>query len=456
MEDPGTRSGTPAADRAGTPPGTPAAAPRHRYLRHVGHYLVGLAATVLVVMLVVAGYAAIHHAASVSTTNRRQAALAPFYVPPVGWQQRPLGAILRSQPVGGVPSGGAGWRILYRTARSDGSPAVSGGLVFVPGPSAPAAPPGGRPVVAWAHGTTGMGVSCAPSRTPDVESDVQGLADFLDAGWVVTATDYAGLGTPGVQQYLVGTAQAHDVLNSVRAARDLPGSGAGTSVLVWGHSQGGASALWAADAAPAYAPELHVVAAGAAAPAADLPVLISHQWDNLVGSLIGSEVLVAWPLAYPGLSAAAVSTASASTIRNLAYTCVTQAATALKIRSLFVSTNLFDRNPLDDPGWRKAIESNTPPPPTVPTLVVQETTDGVVLAGSTAAYLAGACSTGAPVTGDYIGGTGDPNGVSGIQDHVDTGIAAAPSVFTWFQQRLAGEPAGSTCGTRSPVPALGT
>jgi hypothetical protein len=421
---------------------------------HVRNSLIGLAAIIAGGVVLVSVVLTVRHVAEVRTTDRLQSALQPFYVAPAGWQQQPVGTILRRQPVSGVPAEGTGWRILYRTQRSNGSPAVSGGLVFLPGAGAPPVPSGGRPVVAWAHPTSGMGASCAPSRTPDVESDVQGLSYFLRAGWVVTATDYAGLGTEGIQEYLVGTAEAHDVLNSVRAARMLPGSGAGNSVLLWGHSQGGASALWAADTASAYAPELHVVAAAAAAPAAELPVLLAHQWNSLVGSLIGSEVLVAWPVTYQGLSVSAVSTASATHIRTLAFRCVAQAAIALKIKSLFGGTDLFDRNPLDVQAWRAVAEANSPAPPTVPTLVVQETTDGVVLAGSTAAWLATACISGAEVTGDYIGGTGDPSGSSGIKDHATTGIAAAPYVFTWFQQRIAGDAAGSSCGTRSPVAAL--
>ena len=429
----------------------PATHPKSHRIRG---YLIGLAATVLVVLVVLAAFLALRHVTTERTTDRQQAALQSFYVPPVGWQHQALGTVLRRQTVSGVPDGGTGWRILYRTQRSTGVPAVSGGLIFVPGASAPAAPLGGRVVVAWSHGTTGMGVACAPSRTPVVEASVKGLSEFLRAGWVVAATDYAGLGTAGTQEYLIGIAEAYDVLNSIRAVRTIPAANAGSTVLLWGHSQGGASALWAADTAPTYAPELHVQAVAAAAPAADLAVLISHQWNNLVGSLIGSEVLTAWPLTYPSLSASTVSSASASRIHDLAFTCVTPAATALTIESLFVNTNLFDKNPIDVPSWRMQIEANVPPPPTVPTLIVQETTDGVVLAGSTAAYVATACTAGTAITADYIGGTGNPSKSSGIQDHVTTGLAAAPYVSTWFQQRLLGEPTGSTCGTISPVAVL--
>jgi hypothetical protein len=164
------------------------------------------------------------------------------------------GAVLRFESVAGVPSGGRGWRILYRTQTADGSPAVSSGLVFAPGPQAPAVPPGGRNVIAWAHPTVGLGVDCAPSRAPDVEADIPGLADFLAAGWRVVATDYADLGTPGPSQFLVGAAEAHDVLNSVRTARRMPGVDAGTRVGLWGTRKAGTVSCGPPTSPPATPP----------------------------------------------------------------------------------------------------------------------------------------------------------------------------------------------------------
>lgn len=164
-------------------------------VRSVRRYLIGFVATILVLVLALAITLFFHHQRTVASTNQAQQVLAPFYVLPAGWQSAAPGAVLRAESVAGVPSGGRGWRILYRTQTADGSPAVSSGLVFAPGPQAPAAPPGGRNVIAWAHPTVGLGVDCAPSRASDVEADIQGLSSFLAAGWVVVATDYAGLGT---------------------------------------------------------------------------------------------------------------------------------------------------------------------------------------------------------------------------------------------------------------------
>lgn len=428
---------------------------RSGWWRGLRAYLIGLALTVLVVVVVVAAVVAVSAVNGRQTTDRRQAALAPFYQPPVGWVAKPVGTVLRTEGLSGVPAGGRGWRVLYRSQRSDGTPSVSSGMVFAPGASAPAAPAGGRVVLAWAHGTTGMGDTCAPSRSAAPTQTVPGLDLFLQAGWVVTATDYSGLGTPGLEEYLVGPAAARDVLNSVRAARSMPGIDAGPTVLVFGHSQGGASALWTAQEAASYAPELHLVATVAAAPAADLGVLIAHQWNTLVGTLIGAEVLHAWPRTYPGLQVSQVSTATDGRIMSLAESCLSQVAVRLSITKVFGTKPIFDSDPATSPSWRAVTTANTPGPPPVPTLIVQETTDGVVLAGSTAAWVAGVCSAAhAPLQADYIGGVGSPDASSGLQVHLVTGKAAAPLAFTWFQQRLSGVPMASTCSTTSPVPPL--
>ena len=409
----------------------------------IRNFLIGVLATTLILAgLVVTGVAFTLAITSIQSDSH-QSAIAPFYVPPAGWQEHPAGTLLRSQRIEGVPAEGVGWRILYVTQRADGAPAVSSGLVFAPGQSAPPPPAGGRPVVAWAHPTVGMGSSCAPSRSGDPSGTVSGLSDFLRSGWVVAATDYAGLGTPGVTQYLIGAAEAHDVLNSVRAARQIPQAAAGTTMAVWGHSQGGHAALWTADDRR-YAPELHVIAAAAAAPAAELPVLISHQWNTIYGSLIGAEVLVSYPSSYPGLLAAQVSARSTADITGLATACVQRAAIDIVVASAFGGSSLLDKDPLRIPAWARAISANTPPPPDIPTMIVQGLADPIVLPGSTATYLEQACATGAPMAGAFIGGLG----------HIGAGKAAAPLVSTWLQQRFSGQPAQSTCHTMLPIAPL--
>ena len=408
-------------------------------------YFVGLGITILLLIGAVVTYAAIRHTSTTLASDRLQQQLAPFYVPPPGWQAQPPGTLLRSEPLGGIPAGGVGWRILYVTAAADGTKRVSSGMVFAPGRSGPAAPPEGRKVIAWAHPTVGMGVACAPSRTSKVTSDVPGLSSFLAAGWVVAATDYAGLGTAGTEQYLIGAAEGHDVLYSVLAARHIADAHAGTTVGIFGHSQGGHAALFAASMASTV-PELHVVGTVSAAPAAELAPLISHQWNTIYGSLIGSEVLISYPATYPGLHLSSVTSSSSDQVATLANKCVLPAALDIVVSKALGGSPLLSRDPLGLAAWGAALRANTPPVPAVPTLLVQGTADPIVLPGSNALYIGRACAAASPITGDFIGTLG----------HMKAGFAAAPGAFTFFQLIFQGRSPTSTCGTKTPVAPLRT
>jgi hypothetical protein len=125
------------------------------------------------------------------------------------------GTIIRQEPMLGAPLGATAYRVLYRSTGLKGEPiAVSGVVIVPPGP----APAGGRPIVAWAHPTTGIVPHCAPSLAIFGFQQIQGLRDMIRRGYIVAATDYPGLGTPGPHPYLVGISEGRAVLDSLRAA----------------------------------------------------------------------------------------------------------------------------------------------------------------------------------------------------------------------------------------------
>ncbi len=149
------------------------------------------------------------------------------------------------------------------------------GYIVVPGGTAPT---GGYPILSWAHGTTGFAGICAPSLFTSQGGVgpylVPGLSDYLKAGFVVAATDYEGLGTPGIHPYLLGASEGRGVLDAARAARRLPGLHTSSTVMIYGHSQGGQAALFAGELAPTYAPDLHIAGVVAAAPATGLSTIL--------------------------------------------------------------------------------------------------------------------------------------------------------------------------------------
>ncbi|MFI9510727.1 alpha/beta hydrolase family protein [Nocardia sp. NPDC052566] len=146
-------------------------------------------------------------------------------------------------------------RILYSSTTANDAPTTASAAVYFP-PGQP--PAGGWPVIAWAHGTVGLGDSCAYSvgGPGSVERDWAYLGTWLKQGYAIVAADYAGLGTPGEHPYLNGIVEAHNVVDAVKAATRQYSSLAKKWVVV-GQSQGGGAAVFAARYASEFGgPEL--------------------------------------------------------------------------------------------------------------------------------------------------------------------------------------------------------
>ena len=133
-------------------------------------------------------------------------------------QSMSRGVLLSSTPIAGAPSGADAFRIRYQSRAVGGERNQVTGVIIVPEGMAPR---DGRNVIAWAHGTSGVAESCAPSQSKALFGSIAGLNEMLAAGYAVVATDYAGLGTPGPHPYLVGNGSAYSVLDSIRAAREF-------------------------------------------------------------------------------------------------------------------------------------------------------------------------------------------------------------------------------------------
>ncbi|MEV6559921.1 lipase family protein [Nocardia sp. NPDC051756] len=160
-------------------------------------------------------------------------------------------------------------RLTY-WSRGPRGPMQSTGVVYVP-PGPP--PPGGWPIVAYAHGTTGIADQCAFTLEPRVYYLDSLYPELLRAGYAVVISDYVGLGTPGTHPYLDGPSQARSVIDGVRAARAVAPA-LGTKWAVLGQSQGAQAALFTASLGPADAPELQLRGAAATGPPSNLELLI--------------------------------------------------------------------------------------------------------------------------------------------------------------------------------------
>jgi triacylglycerol lipase len=178
------------------------------------------------------------------------------------------------------------------------------GLVAVP--AAPWTGTGTRPVVSFHFGTLGLGPQCAFSKqlAGAYQDEYEGdqIAAILNAGWAVAATDDIGYLDGRVHTYMVGLNAGHAMLDAVRAAAKVPGSGigSGTKAALWGYSQGGAASLWAAQVAGSYAPDVNVVADASGGIPADLrQVAASSEGGAFAGFSV--DATIGMHVAYPKL-----------------------------------------------------------------------------------------------------------------------------------------------------------
>lgn len=353
-----------------------------------------------------------------------------FYLPPVPLPSGKSGALIRSEPIA-APPGARAWRVLSHTTSIAGQDTALSGVVVAPdGP----APKGGRPIVAWAHGTTGLGDSCAPSKADDAVSRIPFVNQLLAAGYVVAATDYQGLGTPGVHPYLVGESEGRAVLDTARAARRLP-TGAGKRVLIGGHSQGGHAALFASEIAPKYAPELKVLGTAAGAPVTDV-----QQFLDLAASspfTAGFLVMGAqgYLVAYPELAKAPLLSDSAAARASVAIDrCATDAIVAFAGDA---PGSVFTSDPNQIALWREKLQLNSPGNrrSAAPIFVWQGDADRLTPSALVAPYVPKACAKGSVVEyREYAGA-----------NHGSVLGAAQNDVLAFFAARLAGQIPRASC-----------
>jgi pimeloyl-ACP methyl ester carboxylesterase len=192
------------------------------------------------------------------------------------------------------------WTVLYQSTDQHGKPDWVTGTVIVP--TAKWSGKGERPVVTYAEGTQGLAHQCAPSLqiAEGTEYDGGAIIESLKKGYAVTLTDYQGYTNGSVPTYTAGKAEGQAVLDVVRAGRQVPGSGITEKdpVIVWGYSQGGQAAGWAAELQSSYAPDVKMIGLAAGGVPANLQAI--GAFDNgSVGTAFGIDALIGLNSAYP-------------------------------------------------------------------------------------------------------------------------------------------------------------
>ena len=174
-----------------------------------------------------------------------------FYKAPHKTSESPLGTLLKIEKDVDtakylLPPTTAFSRFIYQSATLNGSKVPVSAYVLWP--YSPRTQPDGYPVVAWAHGTSGFDANAAPSHHKNLWQHFLAPYQIALQGYVVVATDYAGLGVgrysseePIVHEYLASPSQANDVIYSVTAAQAAFPELSKRFVVI-GHSQGGGAA----------------------------------------------------------------------------------------------------------------------------------------------------------------------------------------------------------------------
>ncbi len=232
---------------------------------------------------------------------------AAFYTPPDPLPPGQPGDLIRTEPSRLVlePSGqlgailATGTRIMYRSVDARGNPIAVTGTYFEP--DNPWRGNGPRPLISFAPGTLGQGNQCASSRLFNQGIHYSGgwdimfnneelyVATMVARGFAIVMTDYDGLGTPPMHTYGNRRAQGQAVLDAARAAMRLPGTSLDPDgpVAFWGYSQGGGATASAAELAPSYAPELHVVGTYAGAPPANIKEMLPYLDGSAAVGVVG-------------------------------------------------------------------------------------------------------------------------------------------------------------------------
>jgi pimeloyl-ACP methyl ester carboxylesterase len=329
------------------------------------------------------------------------------------------------------------WRIVYVTRNYRLQPLLSTGLVVLPD-KAPRIPME-RQFVAWAHPTTGVASKCAPSLRASPLKTIGGLNDLVASGVVVAATDYPGLGTKGPVGYLVGKGQAYATIDSVRAAKQIPGVGGGPDFALWGYSQGGHAALFAASLARSYAPELSLKGVAAIAPPTDLATLLRANMSSIAGRILASFTLSSWSVKYRAPLAPLVDNRAADLVQEVSRSCIDDLGG--KLDALAAQKGLKQDFLRDDPAqvspWEGLMAQNSifNLDAGVPALIIQGDADDIVRPQVTTQFVRASCRAGAKV--EYVVLTGKGHGGA-----MDAGYRRA---VAWLAARFAGKPARSNC-----------
>jgi pimeloyl-ACP methyl ester carboxylesterase len=300
-----------------------------------------------------------------------------------------------------------------------------------------------------------------PSGTTDSDVGLPAMEALLARGVVIVATDYQGLGGPGLHPYGQPISNGRDVLHALRAARDFKPAAAGERAVVYGWSQGGGATLGAASlkaelASSDGAAPVSIIGFVAMAPQ-DLGILIPATVNS---EATAAEFLMAFNKQFAGnvtnfahLTGMYWGVAAAQPQLQLRDLFTDQAADALNaimqrkcVHELSASFSasygtsfepMLKPKPRNALAWVQALRSQSPSlNPMAPVVIYWGNNDVVVPPEMHRLYTEAACQQGAVISRIELAGN---------NTHFTTPAAAQPLYVPWILDRFADRPVANGC-----------
>lgn len=366
-----------------------------------------------------------------------------FYTPPSPLPKVADGTLLKSEPIADAPPGVRAWRLMYASRNVHNEPIAITGYYAEPDRQTLT----GFPLVALAHGTTGLSPQCGMSEAPFTEGTTGWEywnflgRQLVDNGYATVVTDYEGMGAPGTPTYLLRK-QGYDLLDAVRAAlRFHPQTINATQVGLIGHSEGAYVVLAASDMLTSYAPELMIRGTVSIAPGLVPPIpfaansLVASTGASGAGPRNGYVTYLAtsWSATYPDRLPASgwYTEAGATEIPAASTLCQGQVVQKLDQPMTYYFTTKIPKEVIAVAAENNPVTRRTQ----VPTLMIQGQLDKGIVPQLTKALAIQMCHYGSTV--DYRQLEGDT--------HRSSVFTSVPLWTDWFNARFAGDPAPSTC-----------
>jgi Secretory lipase len=385
-----------------------------------------------------------------------------FYTPPSPTPSGSAGELVWYRPATlnlKVPLPGyKAWTVLYQSTDQQGKADFVTGTVIVPtaawsgateskyrwwGHEETSSGSTARPVVTIGIGTQGIAPQCAPSKQMISGSEYAAgeIIEALKAGYAVDVTDYQGYTNGAIPTYTAGRSEGQAVLDIVRAARQVPGSGLteGNPTYAWGYSQGGQAVGWAGELQSSYAPNVKLSGVAVGGVPANLQEFGAFSGPS-TSSGLGIISAIGLQAAYPELKLGTLTPAGEKAVAIALSVCATELLTDLNgsnFEEFTTEHKSLKELEASEPKFKKALEDQNLDNKAVPAPVYHYhgLEDEIVPITQDANLHYDWCKLG--VKDDFQLYNGE---------HLFTAGMAASTALKWIEERVAGKSAPSTCG----------